>query len=166
MSRKPVPDRDAALTESNLKTTQPWLEFFKDADRRTPGVAYSATAPTNGQVYVYNSTTGLLEPSSSVTAKAWVKFTGSAINGAQTINASYNVSGVSRTGAGLYTVTFTTSFSSANYSAVLSGTAAAVLITQLGNGTQLAGSIGIVFSNTAGAQIDPVTGTFAAFGVQ
>lgn len=99
-------------------------------------------------------------------AKAWAKFTGSGSNGAQTVNASYNVSGVSRTGTGLYTVSFTTSFSSADYSAVLSGTAAAVLITQLGNGSQAAGSIGLVFSNNAGAQIDPVTGMFAAFGDQ
>jgi hypothetical protein len=64
MSRKPVPDRDAALTQDSLKLTPPWLEYFKDADRRTPGVPYSTTEPTNGQVYVYNSTTGLLEPTS------------------------------------------------------------------------------------------------------
>src|SRR6185295_5870634 len=137
MSRKLVPDRDAALADASLRPTQPWLEYFKDADRRTPGVAYSITDPTNGQVYVYNSTTGQLEPSSSVasgTAKACVKFTGSAINGAQTVNASYNVSGVSRTGTGLYTVSFTTAFSSANYSASLNGTAGVAMIAQIANG--------------------------------
>ncbi len=47
--------------------------------------------------------------------KAWVNF-----NGVTTaaIRASYNVSSVTRTAAGLYTVTFTTALSDANYSIV------------------------------------------------
>ncbi len=97
-------------------------------------------------------------------AKAWVKFAGSGANGAQTINASYNVSDVSRTGAGLYTVSFSTSFSSANYAAVPNGYASVVLTTQIANASQATGSVGLVFSNNSGTQVDPVVGYLIAFG--
>ena len=50
--------------------------------------------------------------------KAWVSFVTRGTNGAATINSSYNVSGVSRTAAGTYQVTFTTAMSSANYTVV------------------------------------------------
>jgi hypothetical protein len=48
-------------------------------------------------------------------ALAWVQFTGAA--GGATINAFYNVSSVTRTAAGTYTITFTTAMPSANYCA-------------------------------------------------
>lgn len=44
-------------------------------------------------------------------AKAWVQFAGAS----GTVAASYNVSSVTRTGTGLYTVNFTNAFSDANY---------------------------------------------------
>jgi len=47
--------------------------------------------------------------------KAWVRFAGSAVNGAQSILASYNVTSVVRTAGGLYTVNFTNSLTDANY---------------------------------------------------
>lgn len=47
-------------------------------------------------------------------AKAWVNFTGAS----GTINASYNVASVSRSGAGNYTVNFTTAFADTNYACV------------------------------------------------
>ena len=46
--------------------------------------------------------------------KAWVNFTGS--SGA--INGSFNVSSVTRSGTGDYTVNYTTALSSANYAAI------------------------------------------------
>ena len=52
-------------------------------------------------------------------AKAWVDF--SAAGGIITVNASYNIASVVRNSTGNYTITFTTSFLSANY-AVLPGT--------------------------------------------
>lgn len=52
-------------------------------------------------------------------ARAWVQFTGST----GSINASFNVSSVTRNGTGDYTVTFTNAMSDANYSKVLSGSA-------------------------------------------
>jgi hypothetical protein len=50
-------------------------------------------------------------------AKAWVNFNGS--SGA--IRASYNVSSVTRNGAGDYTVNYTNAFADANYAAVYGG---------------------------------------------
>lgn len=50
----------------------------------------------------------------TVTALAWVNFNGT--NGS--IRSSYNVSSVSRTGTGAYTINFTNSISDTNYSAV------------------------------------------------
>ena len=49
-------------------------------------------------------------------AKAWVTFTGT--NG--TVNGSYNVSSVTRTGTGNYTVNFTTALSSAQFCPAIS----------------------------------------------
>ena len=51
--------------------------------------------------------------------KAWVQFDGTA--GSISPAASYNVSSITDNGTGDYTVNFTTSFSSANYCAVVSG---------------------------------------------
>jgi hypothetical protein len=45
-------------------------------------------------------------------AKAWVNFNG---NGGATIRASYNVSSVTRTGTGQYTINFTNAMVDANY---------------------------------------------------
>ena len=55
-------------------------------------------------------------------AKAWVRF-----NGVTTVsvNASYNVSSVTRTSAGYYTVNFTNAFSDVNY--CVAGSAGATL---------------------------------------
>jgi len=47
--------------------------------------------------------------------RAMVNFDGRGTNGAATVNYSYNVSGVSRTGTGVYVVTFTTALPSASY---------------------------------------------------
>lgn len=100
-------------------------------------------------------------------SKAWVKFTGSGTNGAQTITASYNVSGVSRTGAGSYTVTFSVPFSSANYavSAIQNANAAVNGFVQLtSTATILAGSCAFTFVNISGPSVfDPASGAMAMF---
>jgi hypothetical protein len=50
-------------------------------------------------------------------AKAWVNWNGA--NGASpTIRGSYNISSVTRTGTGFYTVSYTNAFADANYSCV------------------------------------------------
>jgi len=50
-------------------------------------------------------------------AKAWVNFVGSS----GSVNASYNVSSVTRSGSGSYIVNFTSSLSSANYATLVTG---------------------------------------------
>lgn len=62
MSRKNIPDFEAAPLDDRAKMAVAWREYFRDVDRRTPPVPFSTTTPTNGQFYTYNSTTGLLEP--------------------------------------------------------------------------------------------------------
>lgn len=55
-------------------------------------------------------------------AKAWVCFGGGSGNTAGTIYASYNVSSVTRSSTGNYTIAFTSSLADANYVAVSNGT--------------------------------------------
>ena len=95
-------------------------------------------------------------------AKAWVSFAGGsgAINGT-----SYNVSGVTRTSAGLYTVSFSTAFASANYACNTTANGAATNIAT--TNTQLAGSI--VVNNvisTTGVANDPNAVFVVCFGRQ
>lgn len=68
-----------------------------------------------------NNDTGVLATQNGMTgiAKAWVNFT---YISSITINASFNVSSITRNGAGDYTVNFTTAFSDANYAVALMGT--------------------------------------------
>ena len=61
------------------------------------------------------------------TAKAWVNFDGSA--GTISARASGNVSGIVDNGTGIYTVSFTTAFSDANYAIGTAGSRAATQTT-------------------------------------
>ena len=86
----------------------------------------SATTSTAGKVALATSTdvntgtdntkatTAAAINGSSGHAKAWVKFTGSTTNGAQTILKAFNVSAVTRTSGGHYTVTMS-NLSDANF---------------------------------------------------
>lgn len=58
MSRKIVPDRDAAMVDAQGRITPAWLEYFKDLDARALREKVSASAPANGQFLVYGSATG------------------------------------------------------------------------------------------------------------
>lgn len=53
-------------------------------------------------------------------AKAWANFTNS--GGAVTVNASYNVTSVTRSSQGVFVITFTTPFFSTSYGSLISGT--------------------------------------------
>jgi hypothetical protein len=78
-------------------------------------------------------------------AKAWVQFSlsGTTI----TVNASHNVSSVTRTGAGNYTVNFTVAFSSANYAACVCAETDVGLGNAIANaGTKAAGSCTILYT--------------------
>lgn len=67
MSKKSVPDRDAAWIDPQGRPTPSFLEYIKDLDARALTEKVSVTAPTNGQFLVYNSSTGLYEPTTLFT---------------------------------------------------------------------------------------------------
>jgi hypothetical protein len=96
-----------------------------------------------------------------------VKFVGSAVNGAQTISASFNVSSVSRTAIGVYTITFTTAFSSADYGCMVTNGAEGVTNGFGQANTTASGSMTATFiSAGAAAAIDPPRGYVLCFGDQ
>jgi len=101
----------------------------------------------------------------SVLAKAWANFTGNT-SSPLTVNASYNVTSITRTGLGLYTVNFTNSVSG-TYAVAISGASAlgasttgiwCIVTNQNSNGF----SIQCLGSN--GANFDITTGNFVVFG--
>jgi hypothetical protein len=67
-----------------------------------------------------NTDTGLFSTQNAYSgiAKAWVTFTGSSA----AVNGSFNVSSVTRSSAGRYTVNFSTAMTDANYSVQVTGT--------------------------------------------
>jgi hypothetical protein len=69
----------------------------------------TVTIPASTGTVLLSSTTGM--------CKAWVNFVGSTA----VVNASYNVSSVTRTAAGSYTINFTTAMPSANYAGFVTG---------------------------------------------
>lgn len=68
-----------------------------------------------------NNDTGVLATQNGMTgiAKAWVNFYGV---GTATVNASFNISSVTRNGTGDYTINFTTAMPNANYAVSFGGT--------------------------------------------
>ena len=82
------------------------------------------------------ASTGVLATQNGMTgiAKAWVNFVGSTA----VINASFNVSSVTRTAAGNYTINFTTAMPNANYS-----------VCAMGNNPQAYNNIGSTITTSA-----------------
>jgi len=80
-------------------------------------------------------------------AKAWVQFTGSST---AVVNGSYNISSVTTTATGYYTIAFTNAMPNANYSALMSG------------GTVISGanSSQAIFTNNSAASVAPTTTGF------
>lgn len=98
-------------------------------------------------------------------AKAWVKFAGQGANGACVVNASFNVSGVTRSAAGVYTVTFTSPFASADYACNVTQIAgASPAWGQVQNGGMAAGSVQVGFVTAPLAGSDPGSGMVVCFG--
>ena len=95
-------------------------------------------------------------------AKAWVNFNGT---GTVAIRASYNVSSITDSGVGTYTVNFTTAFSNANYSCVAQGdsstASASHMIVLVYNYTT--SNVLIDFTTPPGARADGTTLSVAVF---
>jgi hypothetical protein len=60
--RKPVPDRDAPMVDEQGRITPSWLEYLKDLESRAFREKVSATAPANGEVMTFNTSTNQWEP--------------------------------------------------------------------------------------------------------
>lgn len=99
---------------------------------------------TVGTIYVINGS-----------AKAWVNLNGT---GTVAIRESFNVSSITDNGAGNYTVNFATAMDDANYVVAGSagGTIAQLIMSPTNIATQLAGSAGIIISNTATLADNPL----------
>jgi hypothetical protein len=89
-------------------------------------------------------------------AKAWVNWAGS--NGA--INSSYNVSSVTRTATGFYTITFTNAFANTNYALAGSTNDWAMAMYPVTSSTVSANT----FQTTNGSNRDNSTNYLAAYG--
>lgn len=98
--------RNSTLTQTETYNGSGWERVITDTDKATQANMETATST---DLYV---TPGRVQNHPGV-AKAWVVITA----GGTTVTASYNVTSVARTGAGDYTITFTTAFSSAEYAA-------------------------------------------------
>jgi hypothetical protein len=103
-------------------------------------------------------------------AKAYVNFTGRGTNGACTLNSSFNVTGVSRTAAGKYTITWDTDFTDAHYVWVGSGHRNGGTTIIMGDPSYAAGAdqtasvAYIACYNTAGSVAEPGRCRVVAFG--
>jgi hypothetical protein len=133
----------------------------------TGTITVTAAAKSDQQTGTSNvlAVTPLHQQDHDSAEKAWVKFADNGVNGAQTINASYNVTSVSRTALGTLTITFTTPFVTADY--VCNGNAIA-------GGTHVwtefispaTTNIQIFFLTNATTAADPATGMVSCRGRQ
>jgi hypothetical protein len=139
-------------------------------DPITSSGTVTVTAASKAQQQTGTSATVAVTPSQQQShdsaAKAWVMFTGSTTNGAQTINASYNVTSVTRTSTGTYTVAFTTAFASSSYacSNTFNDTTTNAMAQFT---TQAAGSIVAQYVTPTPSLTDPTNGAYViCFGRQ
>ena len=121
------------------------------ASTSTPGKVQLAQA---SDVTAGTSTTLAVTPSALANGlvlnpKACVRWTGQTSNGACTILKSYNVTSVTRTGGGAYTIAFTNNLSDANY--VINATV------QLWSGGSM--MVGITYGTTPGVGSFQITST-------
>jgi len=109
-----------------------------------------------------NTDTGVFSTNNAYSgiAKAWVNFVGST----GVINASFNVSSVTRASTGIYTINYTTAMPSANY-VVCGVTSQSNTIVTMNDVAPTTGSANIAtrYCSSATVTDSPIT-TFAAFG--
>ena len=115
-----------------------------------------------------NTSTGIQSTNNALLgcAKAWVNFNG--VSGAA-IRSSYNVSSVTRTATGVYTITLTTAMSSSTYSVVVTstydGTNQGYLVYQNQNTfTKTASAFGLSTFNVSASNADSIEVDAVVFG--
>jgi len=99
------------------------------------GISAVQNVPATSVITTLNAPSGVLATQNGMTgiAKSWLRYDGNS----QTINASFNVSSVTRSSAGRYVVNFTTAMPSASYTALAnacfgSGTASNIVLGSFG----------------------------------
>jgi hypothetical protein len=99
--------------------------------------------------------------------RAYANFNGRITNGVATLNSSFNITSITRTAAGLYTVVFPTVMPSANYIITINGQppSAGVLVGSIRSGGFATNNIIINFAQISVAGgVDPSIACFAIYG--
>ena len=109
---------DGAVTAGKLATDA--VETLKIKDANVTAAKLASDAVTTAKILNANVTAAKLSGAQTGSApiygaRAWCSFQGRGTNGAATINASGNVTSVTRTAEGRYTVVMTTALPDANY---------------------------------------------------
>jgi hypothetical protein len=116
------------------------------------------SAAVAGTDYLTSATLG----SSPAAAKAWVNFNGITT---ATIRSSYNVSSVTKNGAGDYTVNFATALADANYSAFVTTGSSATINVKGSDGPRTTSNIQIFSRDVVtNSQSDPLFVNVSIFG--
>jgi hypothetical protein len=137
---------------------------FNDATSFTSAVlaanSVGATQITNGSV----TAAKLGTTEQKQICKAWVNFDGTTSPG--TINSSYNVSSVSKTGTGRYIVNLTTGMSNSNFTTFSSSEVASTLARNIVSGSipLTTTSVSVVVEDSGGTAQDTVPISVAVFG--
>lgn len=151
-------------------TTMKWVWGFQGASETQRGIVEIASA---SEVTAGTATDKVVSPANfaagvnasvnqSTVASAWVRFA----TPSTTIAGQLNVSGVTRTAVGRYTVNFTTPLSNANYAAVATAgqSGATFMVCRMDNTGFATGSCKVVIENGAGAFDDPESVSVVVFG--
>ena len=120
-------------------------------------------------VSTINDSSGVLATQNGMTgiAKAWVNFNGT---GTPAINGSFNVSSITRTATGRYTVSFTTAMTNANYVPAgscqnnLGGCSNVIFGSNSGASVLTTSGFEVANYNTGGSTFDTTVATVVVFG--
>jgi hypothetical protein len=99
--------------------SSPSVTFSDSTTQSSAGLTAASPTIASGVLTFPDATT---QSSGSGVAKAWGTFNGTGVG---TILASYNVSSVTRTASGIYTITFTNALADANYAVCSVGSSGA-----------------------------------------
>jgi hypothetical protein len=132
------------------------------------GIAYTQndTAPTapNPQLHFYNGVNDW-QITPSLPIRAYANFDGRITNGLATINSSFNVTSVTRTATGFYTVVFPNNMPSLNYVFQINGSlAAGIFVGSLGPGVFVNNNMVLVIGQLGAGSLDPQRATFIIYG--
>ena len=154
-----VPTGTTVITSAMIKDVRQFVNSLPVLDEDTMVSDSAAALATQQSIKAY------VDKPSLVVAKALVNFTGTQTNGAMVINKQYNVTAVTRTGLGIYTITWNINFSDTNYcifqgSGIGWGTYGLIMHTH----SQALGSAVVKFQNINGTFVDPIIAYVVAFG--